>query len=125
MLRVPVLDTLKAAPSYMTIPYCAVFHVLNGHSALIPVLFLPRPPGPPHLTIQIPRHRTPQPPSALPSNTNQILQIIAGREPKLPDEISRRSLEVSITFALQTGRVVLGAAKVCVARDAGGALEAL
>lgn len=55
----------------------------------------------------------------------QILQIIPSRNPKLPDKIPRRALQIAIIAPIGLRRVVVGTAKVRVAGDGRRALEAL
>ena len=63
-----------------------------------------------------------QPTSTLAQKVGKVLQVVAGGDTKLPDEVLSCGLQVAVIL----GRVVLlRAAEVGVGRDGGGALESL
>ena len=77
-----------------------------------------------HSTVQIPRHSTPQLPSTLASNIDQILQIITSSKTHLPDEILCCSLDIAVVATL-TDHVLFRSTEVSIAGDGGGAFETL
>jgi hypothetical protein len=72
--------------------------------------------------IQIPRDRAPQPPPSFSSDTDQILQVIPRRNAKLPDEVLRRTLKISI---LLSRYIILWPSEVRITADGLRPLEAL
>lgn len=79
----------------------------------------------PNLTVQIPRHGTPQFPPTLAGHVDQVLEVVAGRETEFANKVLGRGFEVAVLAVLEAGHVVLGAPKVGVGRDARRALEPL
>jgi hypothetical protein len=63
-----------------------------------------------------------QPPRPLADQVRQVLEVVAGRDAELADEVLGRALEVAVVLARV---VLLGAAEVRVGRDGAGALEPL
>lgn len=57
----------------------------------------------------------------------QVLQIVTGRDTELADKVACRALQVAVVAVVEraAGTILLGPAKVGIAGDGGGALEAL